>query len=113
MANRLRKELHIAAVKRNDRVVLLSHVPLYVGASSLGEGEGGRYPVIYDADEVMELIHSEGHGSVVAVIAGHLHRLGYGVDDHGVHHRHVADDPLRSTSTTVLGTSTSMMIGSS
>ena len=74
----LRKELQ-AAVKRNDRVVLLSHVPLYVGASS-------PRTVIYDADEVMELIHSEGHGSVVAVIAGHLHRGGYGVDDHGVHH---------------------------
>ena len=74
----LRKEVR-AAVARDDKIVLLSHVPLYVGASS-------PRTLVYDADAAMELIHSEGAGHVVAVIAGHLHRGGYSQDDMGVHH---------------------------
>jgi manganese-dependent ADP-ribose/CDP-alcohol diphosphatase len=31
-------------------------------------------------------LHDDGDGCVVAVLAGHLHRGGYAVDEQGVHH---------------------------
>lgn len=74
----LRAELR-RAVGRGDRLVLFSHVPIHAEASS-------SRTLVYDADEVLQLLHDEGAGHVVAVIAGHLHRGGYARDDAGIHH---------------------------
>ena len=68
-----------SAVKRGDRIVLLSHVPLYAPASS-------PRTVIYDAEAALELVRTQGAGHVVAVLAGHMHRGGYAKDESGVHH---------------------------
>lgn len=68
-----------SAVQRGDRIVLLSHVPIYPPAAS-------PRTVVYDADDVLELVRTEGAGHVVAVLAGHMHRGGYARDDAGVHH---------------------------
>jgi len=72
----LRSEL-LAAKGRSDRVVVMSHLPLYPPAAS-------PRTLMYDADEAMEIFRET--GVVVAVFAGHLHRGGYAVDDNGVHH---------------------------
>ena len=74
----LREQL-AAARARGDRVVLLSHLPMYAPAASVRT-------LMYDADEVMDAVREEGRGAVVAVFAGHLHRGGYAVDAQGVHH---------------------------
>jgi len=74
----LRAEVR-AASQRGDRVVVLTHVPIYVGAAS-------SRTLVYDAEEALAVLHEEGNGQVVACIAGHLHRGGYGIDDAGVHH---------------------------
>ena len=74
----LRREV-VAARERGDRVVVLTHLPMYAPAAS-------ERTLMYDCDEVMKILHEDGFGSVVAVFAGHLHRGGYAVDDEGVHH---------------------------
>ncbi len=74
----LRAEV-VAARTRGDRILVLSHLPLHVPAAS-------KQTVAYDSDEAMKILHEDGCGRVVAVLAGHLHRGGYAVDGEGVHH---------------------------
>jgi len=74
----LREEVR-AAVARDDRIVVLSHLPMYEPAAS-------ARTLLYDADEALALLQAEGGGRVVAVLAGHLHRGGYAADESGIHH---------------------------
>lgn len=64
---------------RDDRIVVLSHLPMYEPAAS-------ARTLLYDADEALALLQAEGGGRVVAVLAGHLHRGGYAADESGIHH---------------------------
>ena len=68
-----------AARMRSDRIVVLSHLPMYQPAAS-------AKTLMYDSDAALRVLHDEGAGHVVAVLAGHLHRGGYAVDERGVHH---------------------------
>jgi manganese-dependent ADP-ribose/CDP-alcohol diphosphatase len=67
------------AKEKGDKVVIFTHAPLYEGAASARN-------LAFDYDEALTIIHEEGEGSVVAVMAGHFHRGGYAQDEHGVHH---------------------------
>jgi len=64
---------------RGNKVVVLTHVPIYHGASSWRT-------VTYDCKECLQVLHKEGQGAVVAVFAGHNHKGGYAVDECGIHH---------------------------
>lgn len=68
-----------AAVARGDRMVIFGHLPMLQAAAS-------PRTMLYDAEEALEVLHTEGDGHVVAVMCGHLHRGGYAVDAHGIHH---------------------------
>lgn len=74
----LRHEV-IAAVERGDHIVVMSHLPMLPEASS-------HRTLMYDAEAVMRILREDGHGHVVACVAGHLHRGGYAVDSAGIHH---------------------------
>lgn len=74
----LREEVR-AAAGRGDRVVVMSHVPLLPEASS-------HRTLVYDSEAALQIMREEGRGSVVAVLAGHLHRGGYARDSSGIHH---------------------------
>jgi len=74
----LRAELR-SAVARGDRIVVMSHLPLYEPASS-------PRTLAYDADEVLSLLRTEAKGHVAACFAGHLHHGGYARDADGIHH---------------------------
>lgn len=73
------RETVSAAAERGDRVVVMSHVPMLAAASS-------ERTLLYDADAALDVLRDAGRGAVVAVLAGHLHRGGYAVDELGVHH---------------------------
>jgi len=67
------------AVDRDDRMIVLTHLPLDARAASFGT-------MCWDGEEVMKILHEDGFGRVVAVFAGHMHKGGYCVDGEGVHH---------------------------
>ena len=48
---------------------VLTHLPIYAPAAS-------TRTLMYDCDEVLRILHEDGGGRVVAVLAGHLHRGG-------------------------------------
>ncbi|KAL8457983.1 hypothetical protein ACS0TY_035742 [Phlomoides rotata] len=66
------------ATKLNQKVVICCHIPLDVGASS-------PEPLLWNYDEVMEVIHR--YNCVKICLSGHEHRDGHSVDSYGVHHR--------------------------
>lgn len=66
-----------AAAAANERVVVVSHVPLFARATL-------TCTVLWNAEDVMERLHRSGR--VVAVFAGHDHNGGFAVDKGGVHH---------------------------
>ncbi|TVU04558.1 hypothetical protein EJB05_47673, partial [Eragrostis curvula] len=69
------------AARRRERVVVCSHLPVHPGAVS-------PTGLMWNYEEVRDVIHSHGAGScVVACLAGHFHTGGYAVDGRGVHHR--------------------------
>ena len=74
----LRAEVR-AASERGDRIVVLTHVPLLAEAAS-------PRTLVYDSEAALEILHDEGRGQVVAVLAGHLHRGGYACDSAHIHH---------------------------
>lgn len=59
--------------------MVMSHLPLLPEAAS-------HRTLAYDSEEVLHILHEDGHGHVVACLAGHLHRGGYAIDAHGIHH---------------------------
>ena len=73
----LQQELDLAH-RGSERVIVLSHLPVYPGAT---------YPscLMFNYDEVLDLLHSH-DAQVVAVFAGHDHKGGYCQDGQGVHH---------------------------
>uniref|UniRef100_A0A0E0LXW8 Uncharacterized protein n=1 Tax=Oryza punctata TaxID=4537 RepID=A0A0E0LXW8_ORYPU len=66
------------ATRRRETAVVCSHLPLHPGAASPSG-------LMWNYEEVMRVVHR--HGCVVACLAGHDHKGGYGVDARGVHHR--------------------------
>jgi manganese-dependent ADP-ribose/CDP-alcohol diphosphatase len=73
------RETVAEAASRGDRVVVMSHLPMLTAAAS-------PRTLLYDAEDALQILREEGRGAVVAVLAGHLHRGGYAVDCHGIHH---------------------------
>ena len=67
------------ARSRRERVVVMTHLPLDHNAAS-------HRTTAWNCDDVLDVLHSEGRGNVVAVLAGHHHRGGYALDEFGVHH---------------------------
>lgn len=77
----LRKQL-VSALTAAERVVVLSHVPLVHGCSEPST-------VVWNTDEVREVLHSPRGTSetpVVACFYGHDHKGGYCRDSRGLHH---------------------------
>lgn len=66
------------ATELKQKVVVCCHLPLDPGASS-------KEALLWNYDEVMELIHR--YNCVKVCLAGHDHRGGFSIDSHGVHHR--------------------------
>lgn len=66
------------ATELKQKVVICCHLPLDPGASS-------KEALLWNYDEVMDLIHR--YKCVKVCLAGHDHRGGYSIDSHGVHHR--------------------------
>lgn len=68
------------AAALGERVLVLCHTPLHPLACG-----GSTMPWDYEA--VLQLLHAEGKGAVVAVLAGHDHNGGYHRDSAtGIHH---------------------------
>lgn len=66
------------ATELKQKVVVCCHLPLDPGASSTAA-------LLWNYDEVMELIHR--YNCVKVCIAGHDHKGGFSTDSHGVYHR--------------------------
>ncbi|KAK3006063.1 hypothetical protein RJ639_016295 [Escallonia herrerae] len=66
------------ATRSNQLVVICCHLPLDPGASS-------KEALLWNYDEVMEVIHR--YNCVKVCLAGHDHKGGRSIDSHGVHHR--------------------------
>ena len=67
-----------AAKEANQRVVVSSHVPLKPGSCV-------DTTLLWNYEEVLDIICTEGRGCVVCVFQGHDHSGGYVVDAEGVH----------------------------
>eukprot|EP00746_Dinoflagellata_sp_MGD_P001579 gnl/MRDRNA2_/MRDRNA2_102992_c0_seq1.p1 gnl/MRDRNA2_/MRDRNA2_102992_c0~~gnl/MRDRNA2_/MRDRNA2_102992_c0_seq1.p1 ORF type:complete len:360 (+),score=56.64 gnl/MRDRNA2_/MRDRNA2_102992_c0_seq1:84-1163(+) len=67
------------AKSKNERVVVMTHVPLHPGACPPGA-------LLWNYDEVLEVLKCAGPGVVALVLAGHYHSGGYTMDDFGTHH---------------------------
>jgi manganese-dependent ADP-ribose/CDP-alcohol diphosphatase len=91
----LAKELQFAR-RRNERVVVMTHLPINSDAASWRT-------TAWNAPEIVETLHREGRGNVVAVLAGHHHKGGYAVDACGVHHVTV-QSPLENNGLGCFGT---------
>jgi len=75
----LRGEM-LAAKAASERVIVLTHVPL-LPAATVPEA------LLWNHDEVLDILRREGQGTVALVLAGHYHAGGYGVDEEtGTHH---------------------------
>jgi manganese-dependent ADP-ribose/CDP-alcohol diphosphatase len=74
----LRGELN-AAIAEKERCIIFSHIPLFMAATTPAN-------VVWNCEEVLEILHSTPAGMVLACIAGHDHDGGYAVDAHGIHH---------------------------
>ena len=68
----------LAATEANQRVVVSSHVPLKPGSCV-------DTTLLWNYEEVLDVIRTEGRGCVVCVFQGHDHSGGYVVDAEGVH----------------------------
>lgn len=68
----------LEATDLNQKVIVCCHIPLDPGAT-------GPESLLWNYDEVMEVIHR--YNCVKACLAGHDHKGGYCVDSHGIHHR--------------------------
>ena len=66
------------ATNMRQKVVVCCHLPLDPGASS-------REALLWNYDEVMDLIHR--YDCVKVCLAGHDHKGGHSIDSHGIHHR--------------------------
>ncbi|PON96761.1 Calcineurin-like phosphoesterase domain, apaH type [Trema orientale] len=66
------------ATEMRQKVVICCHLPLDPGASS-------REALLWNYDEVMDLIHQ--YNCVKVCLAGHDHKGGHSIDSHGIHHR--------------------------
>lgn len=66
------------ATELKQKVVVCCHLPLDPGASS-------KEALLWNYDEVMELIHR--YNCVKVCLAGHDHKGGFSIDSHGVYHR--------------------------
>ncbi|CAO2200378.1 unnamed protein product [Urochloa humidicola] len=62
-----------------EKAVVCSHLPMHPAAAS-------HTGLMWNYEEVLNVVRRHGD-CVVACLAGHDHRGGYAVDDHGVHHR--------------------------
>ena len=67
------------AKANGDRIFIFSHLPFLDSAADAQN-------IAFDYDEVLDILHRDGEGQVVAVFAGHCHRGGYARDDYGIHH---------------------------
>lgn len=74
----LRAELEEASAC-GDRVVIASHVPLVAEAAS-------PETVVWNAEEVLSVLHDAGKGVVALVLSGHDHDGGFAVDAQGLPH---------------------------
>ncbi|KAJ0790066.1 putative hydrolase [Helianthus annuus] len=66
------------ATKSNQKAVVCCHIPLDPGASS-------KQALLWNYDEVMDVIHQ--YGCVKVCLAGNAHKGGHFLDSCGVHHR--------------------------
>lgn len=74
----LREQLQ-EAQEEGQVVVVATHLPLYPGTCP---------PVclLWNYEEVLQVLHSFPRGLVLATMAGHTHQNGHMVDNHGIHH---------------------------
>lgn len=73
-------ENEVATAKaRNERVVILTHVPLHPLATV-------REALLWNYNEVLAVLERVGPGVVALVLAGHYHSGGYTMDEFGTYH---------------------------
>jgi manganese-dependent ADP-ribose/CDP-alcohol diphosphatase len=63
----------------SERMVIMTHLPIHPDAANVRA-------IAYDYDVLLEQLHTEGKGTVVAVFAGHYHTGGFTTDAAGLHH---------------------------
>ena len=68
-------------------IVVFGHVPVCIGACR------SKRTIAWNYEDILNAMHVEGGGHVVAYIAGHAHQGGYNIDAHGIHHRTI-ESPL-------------------
>lgn len=61
------------------KAIVITHVPAFEPTSTVST-------ILWNSEDLLEVLHSEDGECVVAMIAGHDHTGGYGVDSHGIHH---------------------------
>jgi len=70
----------LASKEKNEKVIILSHLPLHHGSCS-------HRNVAFNSPDILSFIQTEGKGVVSLVLAGHAHRGGYHECEHsGIHH---------------------------
>jgi len=74
----LDSELREAAVNA-EQCVIFCHMALCVRASQ-------EQNLLWNCEEVLDMLYKTPPGTVMACIAGHDHNGGYAVDHHGIHH---------------------------
>lgn len=68
-----------AAVEKGEKCVVFCHMALCVRASH-------EQNLLWNCEDVLDILHQTPRGTVLACIAGHDHNGGYAFDDHGIHH---------------------------
>jgi len=74
------------ASKNNEKVIILSHIPI-------GEGSCSDHNLIWNYDEIIEIIYK--YDCVICCLAGHDHKGGYIQDHKGIHHK-TFESPLET-----------------
>ena len=74
----LKNEL-LEADTEGNKCIIFCHMALFVAASR-------EQNLLWNCEEVLEVLHSTPKGTVLACLAGHDHDGGYAVDSHGIHH---------------------------
>jgi len=77
-----------AASERGERVILLCHIIFHPEASRPPGNEDGVYgkTLLWDYDQVLELLRAPEGQCVVACFHGHQHEGGFHTDEFGIHH---------------------------
>uniref|UniRef100_A0A6B2LBD7 Calcineurin-like phosphoesterase domain-containing protein n=1 Tax=Arcella intermedia TaxID=1963864 RepID=A0A6B2LBD7_9EUKA len=70
-------EVLARATQNKEKVILLTHIPLAPDSAA-------PQNILWNSEEALRIVYS--FRCVVACLAGHDHKGGYTLDDHGIHH---------------------------